>query len=54
MLRIVTDSTCRLTRAEAAALGADVLPMSYVVSGSRHEEGAQGEDGDRAVHRATR
>ena len=46
MLRIVTDSTCRLTRAEAAALGADVLPMSYVVSGSRHEEGAQGEDGD--------
>lgn len=46
MLRIVTDSTCRLTRAEAEELGVVVLPMAYVADGVRHEEGPQGTDGD--------
>lgn len=45
MLALVTDSTCGLTRNEAAELGIDVLPMGYVVRGVRHVEGFVGENG---------
>lgn len=45
MLKIVTDSTCCLTQAEAEELGVIVLPMQYVVDGVRHEEMPQGENG---------
>ena len=38
MLKIVTDSTCCLTQAEAEELGVIVLPMQYVVDGVRHDE----------------
>ena len=37
MLKIVTDSTCCLTQAEAEELGVIVLPMQYVVDGVRHD-----------------
>lgn len=46
MLKIVTDSTCGLTQAEAEELGVIVLPMQYVVDGVRHDEKPQGENGD--------
>ena len=46
MLKIVTDSTCCLTQAEAEELGVVVLPMQYVVDGTRHDEKPQGENGD--------
>ncbi len=45
MLALVTDSTCGLTRNEAAELGVDVLPMGYVSGGVRHAEGFMGENG---------
>ena len=45
MLALVTDSTCGLTRNEAAELGIDVLPMGYVAGGLRHAEGFVGENG---------
>lgn len=45
MLALVTDSTCGLTRNEAAELGIDVLPMGYVADGLRHAEGFVGENG---------
>ena len=48
MLALVTDSTCGLTRTEAAELGVDVLPMGYAVAGIRHAEGFVGENGDYA------
>lgn len=48
MLALVTDSTCGLTRNEAAELGVDVLPMGYAVAGMRHAEGFVGENGDYA------
>ena len=48
MLALVTDSTCGLTRNEAAELGVDVLPMGYAVAGIRHAEGFVGENGDYA------
>lgn len=48
MLALVTDSTCGLTRNEAAELGVDVLPMGYAVGGARHAEGFVGENGDYA------
>ena len=46
MLAIVTDSTCGLTRQEAAELGVDVLHMTYEADFKRHEEGFVGENGD--------
>lgn len=46
MLKIVTDSTCGLTRREADALGVDILPMTYIVSGIRKRELPLGENGD--------
>lgn len=46
MLALVTDSTCGLTRNEAAELGIDVLPTGYVTGGIRHAEGFVGENGD--------
>ena len=48
MLALVTDSTCGLTRNEAAELGVDVLPMGYAAAGIRHAEGFVGENGDYA------
>ena len=48
MLALVTDSTCGLTRNEAAELGVDVLPMGYAAAGVRHAEGFVGENGDYA------
>lgn len=48
MLAIVTDSTCGLTRVEAAELGVDVIPMSYTVDATWYEEGFVGENGDYA------
>ena len=45
MLAIVTDSTCGLTRQEAAELGVDVVPMVYATDFTRHEEGFVGENG---------
>ena len=48
MLALVTDSTCGLTRNEAAELGVDVLPMGYAAAGMRHAEGFVGENGDYA------
>lgn len=48
MLAIVTDSTCGLTRVEASELGVDVVPMSFSVGASSHEEGFVGENGDYA------
>ena len=35
MIRIVTDSTVNVTRAQAAKLGLQVLPMGYMVDGQR-------------------
>ena len=49
MLAIVTDSTCGLTRAEAAELGVTVVPMSYTVDAVWHEEGFVGEGEDYAA-----
>ena len=49
MLALVTDSTCGLTRDEAAELGVDVLPMGYAAAGIRHAEGFVGENGDYAA-----
>lgn len=49
MLALVTDSTCGLTRNEAAELGVDVLPMGYAAAGMRHAEGFVGENGDYAA-----
>ena len=49
MLALVTDSTCGLTRNEAAELGVDVLPMGYAAAGVRHAEGFVGENGDYAA-----
>ena len=49
MLALVTDSTCGLTRNEAAELGVDVLPMGYAAAGVRHAEGFVGENGDYAT-----
>lgn len=46
MLALVTDTSCGLTRAEAAELGVDVVPMAYVTDGVRHQEGMVGENGD--------
>lgn len=46
MLALVTDSTCGLTRDEAAELGVDVVPMTYVTDSARHSEGFVGENGD--------
>ena len=48
MLAIVTDSTCGLTRAEATELGVTVVPMTYTVDATWHEEGFVGENGDYA------
>lgn len=48
MLALVTDSTCGLTRNEAAELGVDVVPMGYVSELGRREEGFVGENGDYA------
>ena len=42
MLALVTDSTCGLTRDEAAELRVDVLPMSYAAAAIRHAEGFVG------------
>ncbi|MGN0286361.1 MAG: DegV family protein [Atopobiaceae bacterium] len=42
MLTIVTDSTSCLTRGEASSLGVVMLPMTYILDGERHREGAQG------------
>ena len=49
MLALVTDSTCGLTRNEAAELGVDVLPMGFAAVGVRHAEGFVGENGDYAA-----
>lgn len=38
MIRIVTDSTVNVTRAQAAKLGLQVLPMGYMVDGQRYLE----------------
>ena len=46
MLSIVTDSTCGLTRVEAEELGVTVVPMTYTVDATWHEEGFVGENGD--------
>lgn len=48
MLALVTDSTCGLTRNEAAELGVDVLSMGYVTDLTRHAEGFAGESGNYA------
>lgn len=48
MLSIVSDSTCGLTREEAAELGVDVVPMSYSIDSSLCSEGFVGENGDYA------
>ncbi len=49
MLAIVTDSTCGLTRAEASELGVTVVPMTYTVDATWHEESFVGEGGDYAA-----
>lgn len=49
MLALVTDSTCGLTRNEAAELGVDVVPMGYVGEFGHREEGFVGENGDYAA-----
>ena len=46
MLAIVTDSTCGLTRFEAADLGVEMVPMSYTADGATREEGFVGENKD--------
>lgn len=48
MLALVTDSTCGLTRNEAAELGVDMVPMGYVSDLGRREEGFVGENGNYA------
>ncbi len=46
MLALVTDSTCGLTRTEAAELGVTVVPMTYIVDSNRRVEGFVGENGN--------
>lgn len=48
MLAIVVDSTCALTRAEAARLGATVVSSTYEVDGQPREETFLDENGDYA------
>lgn len=48
MLAIITDSTCGLTRSEAAELGVVVAPMAYATGAGLREEGFVGENGDYA------
>ena len=42
---IVCDSSACLSRAEAAALGCDIVPMHYLVDGVRRDEKYEGENG---------
>lgn len=49
MLALVTDSTCGLTRNEAAELGVDVVSMGYVSDLGHREELFVGENGDYAA-----
>ena len=42
---IVCDSSACLSRAEAAALGCDIVPMHYLVDGVRRDETYEGENG---------
>lgn len=46
MLAIVVDSSANLTRAEAAKLGATMVPMTYMCDGQLREESFMGENGD--------
>lgn len=48
MLALVTDSTCGLSREEAAGLGVAVVPTTYAVDGHRRPEGFVGENADYA------
>lgn len=49
MLAIVVDSTCALTRAEAARLGVTVVSSTYEVDGAPREETFLDENGDYAA-----
>lgn len=44
-ITIVCDSSACLSRAEAAALGCDIVPMHYLVDGVRRDETYEGENG---------
>lgn len=48
MLALVTDSTCGLTKVEAQELGVEMVPVVYVVDGTRREEGFVGQNGEYA------
>ena len=51
MLALVTDSTCGLTKVEAQELGVEMVPVVYVVDGTRREEGFVGQNA--AQYRST-
>lgn len=46
MLALVVDSSACLTRDEARQLGAEMVPMTYVVDGTPRAESFMGENGD--------
>ncbi len=49
MLAIVVDSSACLTRAEAARIGATMVPMTYKLDGALKQETFMGENGDFAA-----
>lgn len=52
MLALVVDSSANLTRAEAARIGAEMVPMTYRLDGQVRRETFMGENGDfaQALH----